>query len=440
MSKGITPQNKSRLAFLFGLGSMTQIRIIGAMGITEAVCVFLSPFVFVNIWPKLSRTKGRKILLFMLLWFLSAVLTDIYRKSSWDDALRGIFVLPFLFGVFVIAFALLWDDLMRIRWMVMGMAVSGIISIYYFRTQSLIGRAAETGMPVEEIIDFKMVYAGVLMLIIGVITVFLHSRRPMLVVFILLGASFIYLLQGYRNGFLTLLLCAGGAWLSTNRFFALRKLQENALLLVSIAAIGGIMAMEIYTYSVQRGWLGESELAKYEDQTDSSIGLLEGRAQFIASMFAIRDSPILGHGSWAVDRKGYGADMFRYIDDKDKMERYNSLAMKKAPWIPTHSHLWQAWVWHGFLGGMFWIYIFVLIVQYLKTGLHLCRPLIAYNLLLFIGASWDLFFSPFSQRPRWAMVFTIIAVTLTEVERRKRVAKLKGESDINSPWSGIWHL
>ena len=438
--RGISPKNKSRLAFLFGLGSMTQIRIVGAMGITEAVCIFLSPFVFINIWPRFGKTKGVKVVLFMLLWFLSAIITDIYRKSSLDDAVRGIFVLPFLFAVFVVAFALLWDDLMRVKWMVLGMAVSGIISIFFFRTQALIGRAAETGMQVEEIINFKLVYASVLMLVIGVITVFLFKRRPMLVVLILLGASFIYLLQGYRNGFLTLLLCAGGSWLSKDRFFTLRKLQENALLLVAIVAISGITAMEIYAYAVQKGWLGESELEKYKNQTDSSVGLLEGRAQFIASMFAIRDSPILGHGSWAVDKSGYGADMYRYIDDKDKMEQYNRLAMKKAPWIPTHSHLWQAWVWHGFLGGLFWIYTFILILQYLKTGLHLCRPLIAYNLLLFIGASWDLFFSPFSQRPRWAVVFTIISLTLAEVQRRRKMKRIGGEADINSAWSGRWHI
>ncbi len=104
----LNPSLKNWLTFLYGLGAITQIRIIGAMGITELACLVASPFVLIKIWPKIREAGAEKLLLFLMLWFFSAVLTDYYRDSSTNNALRGIFAQVFLLADFVIAFALLW--------------------------------------------------------------------------------------------------------------------------------------------------------------------------------------------------------------------------------------------------------------------------------------------------------------------------------------------
>jgi len=429
---------KNLLAFLFGLGAVTQIRIVGAMGITEAFCIVLAPFVLVNIWPKFKEAKAHKILLLLFLWVVSAIITDLYRETETRDALKGIFALPFLGAVFIIAVALLWDDLMRVRWIALGMALSGIISLYAFQVQSVVGLAESTGVDLEEVMNFKTYYAGVVFLIVGALVILLFRNWPRLTIWILLVSSVIFLYGGLRSGFLSLLLSAGGAWLAQNRFLSLRAIQRDTMILVIVAIIGGLVAMETYVYAIESGWLGEDEERKYEMQTDSNIGLLEGRAEFIGALLAIKDSPLIGYGSWAVDKENYGAQMLEYIDDREAADIRYRKSMEKNLYMPTHSHIWQAWVWHGFLGGLFWMFILVLMVRFFKYAIHLCRPLIAYFILLLTTSGWDLFFSPFQSRPRWGMVFAIVVLGLMEVERRLRSAPEGTVPDMETPWDGKW--
>jgi len=410
------------------------------MGITEAFCIFLSPFVLATVWPKFKETQGKKLLLFLVLWFLSACVTDFYRETEWNDAARGIFALPFLFAVFVVAFALLWDDLMRVRWMVLGTAISAIISMYYFQAQALIGRAETMGGDIEEIMNFKTYYAGIVFLVVCVLVVLLFRNWPLITVWILLISSVVFLIGGSRSGFLTLLISAGGAYLAQNRFLSLRALQRNIAMLAVFACIGGLLAMETYAYAAEEGWMGEEEYAKYETQSESEIGLLSGRAEFIGSLIAIKDSPILGHGSWAVDKENYGVRMLEYIGEEEAALYRDRKSSEQDMWLPTHSHLWQAWVWHGFLGGLFWIFVLVLMLRFFKHSLHLCRPLIAYNILLLVSALWALLFSPFSDRPRWGIIFAIILLALAEVERRRKKAALAGvPPDMETEWDGKWN-
>ncbi len=435
----MNPTLKNWLAFFFGLGAVTQIRIVGAMALTEAFCIVLAPFVLVNIWPRFKEAKGHKILLLLFLWMVSAIITDLYRETETKDALKGIFALPFLGAVFIIAFALLWDDLMRVRWIAFGMAISGIISLYAFHAQSVIGRAESMGAALTEVMNFKTYYAGIVFLVISALVALLFHNWPRLTVWILLASSTVFLYGGSRSGFLVLLLGAGGTWLAQNRFLSLRAIQRNTVMIVIFAAIGGLIAMETYAYAVNRGWLGEEEERKYEEQTDSEIGILEGRADFIGALLAIKDSPIIGYGSWAKDERNYMAQTMRYIGDEESARMAYRRSMMRKVGMPTHSHLGQAWVWHGFLGGLFWIFILVLMIRFFKYAIHLCRPLIAYFILLLTTSGWDLFFSPFSQRPRWGVVFAVMILSLAEVERRrKKVSLTSTKFDEGERWDGKW--
>lgn len=435
----MSASTKNLLAFLFGLGSVTQIRMIGAMGISEAITVFLAPFVLINTWQKLKEAKGQTILFLLLLWMLSAGFTDLYRETETKDAIKGVVAIPFLAAMFIISFALLWDDIKRVRWIALGMALSAIISIYAFRTQALLGRAESVGEAVEGLVTFKTVYAGVLLLVIGALTALLFRNWPLITVWILLISSAIFLYGGSRNGFLVLLLSAGGAWLAQGRFLSLRAIQRRTAILAIFVAIGGLIAVETYVYAVESGWLGEEALTKYEDQSESDIGLLSGRAEFVAAILAIKDSPIIGHGSWAIDKENYGSQMLEYIGEYEAANFRDQRMREQDFLLPTHSHLWQSWVWHGLFGGLFWMFVLVLMIRFFKHALHLCRPLIAYFILLLITAGWDLLFSPFSQRPRWGILFAVIVLSLAEVDRRRKKAALAGtEPDMESEWDGKW--
>ena len=70
--------------------------------------------------------------------------------------------------------------------------------------------------------------------------------------------------------------------------------------------IGGMVLSQgiivIYTTAAINNWLGDAAREKYEMQTAGDIGLFQGgRTKSAASLQAIQDSPILGHGSWPKD-------------------------------------------------------------------------------------------------------------------------------------------
>ena len=87
--------------------------------------------------------------------------------------------------------------------------------------------------------------------------------------------------------------------------------------------------------------------------------LVGGRPETLVAIQAIIDSPIIGHGSFAVDEKYLQLlqdIQYKYgYSDSDEAEDID------VPSIPTHSHLTQAWVESGILGGIFWIYVLVLV-------------------------------------------------------------------------------
>ena len=121
--------------------------------------------------------------------------------------------------------------------------------------------------------------------------------------------------------------------------------------------------------------------------------LFGGRPETLVAIQAIRDSPIIGHGSFAADvRYSNWRQQLQYeygYSDTDTAEEL------EYPVIPTHSHLTMAWVESGILGGLLWIYILVLTIRALFR-LALTRPNFAplYSYLL-VNFVWDILYSPF---------------------------------------------
>lgn len=109
-------------------------------------------------------------------------------------------------------------------------------------------------------------------------------------------------------------------------------------------------ATAIYGTAVESGLLGRDALVKYRDQTSGEVPLiLGGRSESLVAVQAIADSPVLGHGSWARDR--------RYVELHHAIKVEYGLPVfdaerGKRDLIPTHSYLLGSWVEGGFLGGL----------------------------------------------------------------------------------------
>lgn len=373
-----------------------------------------------------------------MLWLVSAIATDIYRNVEMYDMLRGCFAIPFMGVMLVCGFALLHDDLMRLRWVVLGTFLSSLVAIFIFKPQVLYAMADKYDFAIEDIVSFKTYYAQVLRHGGCLIAAFLYNNMPLLVVLIQLAMGGFYLFSGSRSIFLVFVVCSLASYAGAFAFNSLRFMQRN--LVISFIGISIIIsgAKNIYKYATVEGWLGDQELIKYEEQSRSKIGLLAGRSEFIGALAAIKDSPVLGHGSWPVDYKMYRRRIMVWLGDGEAVDIYDANLQRtgRLGAIPSHSHIWQGWVWHGFFGGLFWVMILFWVVKYLLKGIHLLRPLLAYNLIIMVSAIWGLLFSPFNNRSGWGILLATVAVTLREVERREASKRAGNAINVDAPWDG----
>ena len=155
--------------------------------------------------------------------------------------------------------------------------------------------------------------------------------------------------------------------------------------------------------------------------------LVGGRPETLVAIQAIRDSPIIGHGSFAVDPK--------YLKLKQDIAYENGYSDTDEPEdvavdaIPTHSHLTMAWVESGIFGGIFWIYVLVLtfrgivMVSFSRPPL---APLYSYLLLNFV---WNVLYSPFGSVNRmWAAFFILMSYKVLKPQVPQATAARQGKA------------
>jgi hypothetical protein len=186
-----------------------------------------------------------------------------------------------------------------------------------------------------------------------------------------------------------------------------RRVSPVQLFIVVVAiSISMIGFGAFYQHAVKSGWLGEAAQGKYADQQGEGGVLLGGRSELLSSGAAIIDSPIIGHGSWAKDPK-YVAIM------KDRREALGYKRTHEADddLIPSHSHLFGAWVESGILGAIFWFWVLFYVVKTLlrATGREPLLPVFA-----FIGflLCWDILFSPYGAERRFLTTYFIAGIAL----------------------------
>jgi hypothetical protein len=179
----------------------------------------------------------------------------------------------------------------------------------------------------------------------------------------------------------------------------------------------------IYVTAVESGWLGDQAQSKYETQASGDLGLLlGGRSEMLISTLAIADSPILGHGSWARD--------FHYVELYVTLLESSGAVIVGDPYesdlIPTHSHLFGAWVEAGIFGASFWAFIIVIIMvaayRCLKVE-NIPTSFVAFFLFLLL---WDVLFSPFGADQRFieaSRICLAIWVFRQPIENKRAIKK-----------------
>lgn len=408
---------KNVFLFLVGLFSMTQIRLIGAFPLCEAVTIPIGFFLLSKLPKYFSNKRFRNIILLGLFWLLGAYISDVYNDSQTEDILKGLGTIVFFITNLVFSFWALKDNCYRIIWFLSGAFLSSFLRLFMFTSMSLQQQMVENGFTgVWEVWAVYFIAPAVLIFAFY----YYGSHRKLVICAIFLYAVY-SIFNMSRNLFLIysivgLLLIAFGSVRSYREgLIKQRLLQSKSLRYLCLMFLGLVVVKGSYEYLAGQGYLGEDAYQKYEKQViNSKLGLAAGRGEFFMGLYAVKDSPILGFGSFAKDNSNYA---LRFLQ---KFDSDNSLAITSVRYrtdIPAHSHIVCAWVWHGLVGLIFWSYIVYLIIIYLWRYLMKDPLLIAFSLLMSFVFLWNIFFSPFMDRIGEAMRIVFLILSMNCIDK-----------------------
>jgi len=145
------------------------------------------------------------------------------------------------------------------------------------------------------------------------------------------------------------------------------------------------------------GYLGFDEMVKFKDQSGPLGVLIGGRQELLTSFYAIKESPILGYGSWArspfyegllsdlLEQLGYTTQAVAYFGDR----------------IPTHSHIFGSWINAGIFGVFIWIWFLYISIKGILINSMKNDSWNAFFYFICFLMIWTIFFGNFKGAARF---------------------------------------
>jgi hypothetical protein len=377
-----------------------QFKIVGVLSGSDLV--LLGTFIALVLREKvrISTPDGKRFLVLGSLWLASQCVTDIVRHTAFTDYARGWSNIGMTLVNFAVIWTLLYGRPRRLELYGWGLVIGTLLTIAFNPGEFTLDSPWKFGFSYP-------VTLGVFLLTSREKS---HSRAPIIVVAMI---GIVNIALGSRN---TGGVCLAAAMYLLVADFLRRKARAGSKLkagvVVALAAsilVGATGILWAYQYGASAGILGEQAKEKYEEESSGKYGvLLGGRTELLASIPAVYDSPILGHGSWARDRIYYIGEVralallgYKGAVDVSKEELIEGF-------IPAHSYLLQAWVYGGIVGALFWVWVYAFVARALmrvypdNVALLPVAGFVAFSLL------WDILFSPFGATTRIVVPYYIV--------------------------------
>lgn len=393
------------LAVLVGLSTSFVIHLVGDLPVAEICTLAMGVPLLVVYRQRAFRRDLMPVYMLMGLWLVSQIVTDVYRHTELVDWMRGDAAIIFFALDLSFAAMLLGHNERRKVLYVVGLVLGSLAVV----------RLQPTEFSIAE--PWKFGYSQGVNLGAVILSCYFYNKRRYIAVLVLLAAiSAVNLAFNYRSPVLIFLLTIAlvvpvipeqvGRW----RVLPPEGTRVRLVVLTGIAmlaSLGAVTAVKVLSTS---GALGDE--AKQKNQRQSSIKggiLIGGRPEILVSSIAVKDSPILGHGSWAKDFK-YVEILYDTMIERGDTEQndIDSIEEDSTGLIPAHSHLMNAWVWAGIMGAVFWAYVWWLAARGVAQ-LAMYQPRMAplyVNML--VGMLWNILFSPFGSGLR--MIESVIIV------------------------------
>jgi hypothetical protein len=392
-------------ALLFMLGSVgfLYIQLIGSLPYNELLLLPMLPFLLMKYGARAFRREYLWFYVFLGGWLFATVFGDIYNGNYWISRLKGVARVVF-FGLDFIVLAILIDRKQRgFIAFALGLAVAEYMNSRTFAEDPLT--------------QWKFGSAEAVSFVGLIIASYFYSKKRYTICFgIGIALSLLNLARAFRSEvaeilvpmalILPILENKGGGVKS--------KAQEISRILLILVLGGGTayLSNAAVKYGALHGWFPEAIQAKFLAQESGKLGVLVGgRPETLVAIQAIRDRPIIGHGSFAP-----GGEYILLEHELTYKYGYTETEIgdpNEEGGIPTHSHLTMAWVENGILGGAFWIYIIVLSVRGIMRLIVLRPPLAPLYGFCLVSFIWDIFYTPMGAIDRmWGCYYMLVGYTL----------------------------
>jgi hypothetical protein len=396
------------LVFSIPIMRFVEFKMVGRLFLTEIILICLLPILLFNNRTLLTTPLPKMMMLLLSVWLAEQIATDLIRHTPFVDFIRGWAKIAITIINFSALYILTFGKRRRIVLFTIGLALGGILC-YYFNPHIY---AADYPW------KFGVGESLTWLVIISVCGV--KARWFFLRISIISFAIAVNLYLGFRSYAGICFLTA--TYVFFQRLWILKDAKKINLSLKNLVVIGlvffavSFIFLKTYGHMARQGMLGENARQKYEQQAGGELGLLiGGRSEILVSFRAIMDSPIIGHGSWAKD--------YRYVNELIYLKRvlgYSPGQSNELGLIPTHSHLFGAWVEAGILGAVFWIWVLSLPIRGMVMIIGVKEnftPLFVFFGFLLI---WHVLFSPFGAELRFIIPYCIVVMMSLLPPRSRR--------------------
>ena len=410
------------LLFVLGMFSVTQITIVGKIGISEFLMCIVAPFVYMKNQLLYRQDKVNTILILAFLWCAGTIVADSFAGTPFVIGIKGLATPAVVLAMLICIYPLLRKNPDGLKWLVCGFAVSMIINIFIFQPGGAGNYAAEYGLAAgaASVMEYKLFWVQRADAVLGSAVRGWYMNLPVgISIMILTLIAGVALYVGGRSAFfmpcvsLVLVLIMGR---NVFKMKSMRRYSMRILLIFMLASLGafyGYKMLTIYGVGMKDA---EHERERAVKQGDKNVKnkilalLMGGRAEVFIGLIAAFDKPIIGHGTYAADTKGYRQDFMLKYGNEDDIKLINNMIQSGNLYrIPAHSHIVQSWMCHGVFGLMFWLYVIVLLVNTLRLRMGVIPQYFGYLAMELPAAAWNIPFSPFGNRP---FMVTLICVAL----------------------------
>ena len=385
---------KDIFAFLCGLFIVVRIRIVGTFLLPEFMLILY------GIWGHFSSFKSnrfaKKVYFFAILWLLGTIVSNYLNQIPLEDFLKGVFFLVIFLLLIPAIFDLMRDKPERLLMFYLGSGISNIFMPYFAVSE---GQANMWNADVFKFYAYSSLISGICYLLY-------FKGKQKFAIIVLEIVSIVGLFHASRNLFLTTTIAAIILFYSNRIKGNVASFGRRIPMLLVALLIGMMVVDNVYENLASNGTLGEDARQKYIMQSASGNILSEGRAEFFMGVQLIAMKPVFGWGSYAKDTWGYRAK-YSMEHNRDYYERLDGYEL-----LPSHSYVVGAWMQNGILGGVFWIYILILLWKIFKSGCLFYEPrLLGLLMFQFTSLLWSWAFSPFGDRVSFLfLMLTLIII------------------------------